>query len=77
MSTPHINVCFDMEKLGEKGLATLFEIEKKFLEIGISFDTGAGFGGRDWEWDWSLSGPVKLTLLNGEVTEDAHKNADS
>ena len=77
MSTPHINVCFDMEKLGQDGLKTLFEIEKKFRKIGVSFDTGAGCGGRDWEWDWSLSGPIKLTLLNGEVTKDAYEDPDS
>jgi hypothetical protein len=60
----HVNISFDMEKLGKKGLDTLFEIEKKFHEIGISFDTGGGCGGRDWEWDWSLKGPVKVTALD-------------
>lgn len=38
----------------------LYEIEKKLRELGITFDTGAGFGGRDWEWDWSLKGPVRV-----------------
>jgi len=76
VTQPHINVCFDLEKLGKEGMDKLFQIEKLFLEIGVSFDTGAGFGGRDWEWDWSLSGPIKLTLLNGEVTEVEEKSAN-
>ena len=75
MTQPHINVNFDVEKLGRDGLNKLFQIEKLFLELGINFDTGGGFGGRDWEWDWSLSGPIKLTLLNGEVTEIEEKSA--
>jgi len=62
----YINVSFDLEKLGDEGLAALFEIEQKFLEIGVSFDTGAGFGRRDWEWDFSLKGPIKITLLERE-----------
>lgn len=63
MLNPEILISFNIEKLGPKGLSTLFEIEKKFLEIGISFDTGAGCGERDWQWDWSLKGPVKINIL--------------
>lgn len=39
---------------------TFYEAEKKFREMGISFDTGMGCGGRDWEWDYSLSGPISV-----------------
>lgn len=39
---------------------TLFEIEKKLLTLGISFDTGFGGGMRHWEFDWSLKGPIKV-----------------
>ena len=38
----------------------LFEIEKQLRHMGITFDTGQGCDGRDWEWDWSLSGPISL-----------------
>lgn len=42
----------------------LFEAERALSNLGIGFDTGAGIGGelleRDWEWDWSLSGPVEV-----------------
>lgn len=36
------------------------EIEAALKEIGISFDRGGGYDGRDWEWDWSLKGPVSV-----------------
>lgn len=36
------------------------EIEERFLEVGISFDKGIGLHGRDWEWDWSLKGPISV-----------------
>jgi len=74
MNQPHINVQFDMSKLGQGGLDKLFEIERKFREIGVHFDTGGGFGGRDWEWDWSLKGPIKLTLLNNPQEVDPGEN---
>ncbi|NOQ49122.1 MAG: hypothetical protein GQ553_00435 [Nitrosomonadaceae bacterium] len=54
----HVLIQFDLDKVP---LEKLFEIEKKLLEIGVTFDTGAGFGSRDWEWDWSLKGPVTVT----------------
>ena len=42
----------DMEKL--------FKLERLMRELGVSFDTGAGCGYRDWEWDCSLKGPVNV-----------------
>lgn len=36
------------------------EVEAALLEAGIKFDRGIGLGGRDWEWDWSLSGPISV-----------------
>jgi len=54
-------------------------IEKAFHEAGIHFDTGAGFGFRDWEFDWSLEGPIKVYfkkfIEDGEKIEK--KNSDS
>ena len=37
-----------------------YEVEKIFREMGISFDTGMGCEGRDWEWDFSLKGPISI-----------------
>lgn len=36
------------------------EVEKIFSEMGIGFDKGLGCDGRDWEWDWSLKGPISV-----------------
>lgn len=38
----------------------MHEIERMMLEIGVSFDKGLGVRGRDWEWDWSLEGPISV-----------------
>src|SRR5690606_11003094 len=40
----------------------LAEAQRKLREAGIEFDTGMGFEGRDWEWDFSLRGPVSVTF---------------
>ena len=60
MKEAEVLIQFDMEKLGAEGMQKLHQIEELLSEIGVSFDTGAGFGNRDWEWDWSLKGPVKV-----------------
>lgn len=52
-----VGIHFDLSKVDQKDL---FEIEKLLSKNGIHFDTGAGCGNRDWEWDWSLRGPVKV-----------------
>jgi hypothetical protein len=38
----------------------LFAAQDELLKAGIMFDTSGGEGTRDWEWDWSLSGPVRV-----------------
>lgn len=59
-------VTLSQDKLNpEDGLEQLFrgaffEAEKIFLEMGITFDTGMGCYGRDWQWDWSLKGPINV-----------------
>jgi hypothetical protein len=34
--------------------------EKSLHNAGIYFDTGMGCAGRDWEWDFSLRGPISV-----------------
>ena len=34
--------------------------ETALRDLGLSFDKGSGFDGRDWEWDWSLKGPIRV-----------------
>lgn len=56
-----ILIQFDLNKVP---LDKLFKIEKLLNEVGVTFDTGAGFGYRDWMWDFSLEGPVKVTVTD-------------
>jgi hypothetical protein len=51
---------FPAEALGYLGQGQLADIERKLGEIGISFDHGGSARGRDWEWDWSLRGPISV-----------------
>ena len=37
-----------------------YDIEERLREMGISFDRGCGRDGRDWEWDYSLTGPISV-----------------
>ena len=52
-----VRIRWDMSKVD---MEKLFELERLMRELGVSFDTGAGCCWRDWEWDWSLKGPVKV-----------------
>lgn len=36
-------------------LDMIFNVERQLADRGIMFDTGYGFGIRDWEIDWSFS----------------------
>jgi len=67
-----VHIEFDRSKID---MGKLHEIEKLFLEMGIHFDTGASLcahGARDWEWDWSLRGPVKVFFVR--FVEDNPEN---
>lgn len=39
------------------------EIEAMLNEIGVEFDRGRGLHGTDWEFDWSLRGPINVRFL--------------
>ena len=52
-----VGIHFDLSKVDR---VDLFEIEKLLHKNGIYFDTGSGFGNRDWEWDFSLRGPIDV-----------------
>jgi len=43
-------------------LEHVFAAQAQLRKAGVSFDTGYAFGtrSRDWEWDWSLGGPVEV-----------------
>lgn len=38
----------------------LVEMEQALSRLGVSFDKGMGPDGRDWEWDFSLRGPISV-----------------
>ncbi len=46
----------------------MWEEESKLWNLGINFDTGTGFGGRDWELDWSFSVKNPKKQLTKEVS---------
>lgn len=52
-------------------LEKIQDIERLFHEMGITFDTGAGSGERDWFFDWSLKGPIKVSIQ--ERKNDAYE----
>lgn len=60
MSDP-VLIQFDLSKVP---IGKIIHIEELLREVGIDFDRGSGFGCRDWQWDWSLSGPVQVTHLD-------------
>jgi len=67
-----VRLIFDLEKLGKDGFDKLNKINLLFSELGITFDTGSNGKSRDWEWDWSLKGPVKVTFVR--FTDDNPEN---
>lgn len=51
-----------------------FDIARKHLnEVGITFDHGLGLDGREWEWDWSLQGPVRVRFRGRAKYPDLRK----
>jgi hypothetical protein len=38
----------------------IYDLQSRFNRMGIYFDSGCGSYGRDWEWDWSLKGPISV-----------------
>ena len=60
-----VRIGFDTKKMTKEQLGKLFEVQKLLSEIGVTFDTGFDCGSkeRDWEWDWSLKGPVKVFFV--------------
>lgn len=60
MKEAEVLIKFDITKLNPSQLDRLFLIEDLLRKLDISFDTGYGDGKRDWEWDFSLKGPVKV-----------------
>jgi len=41
-----------------------FTVQMELAALGVGFDTGAGFGMRDWELDWSLHGMTAEQVID-------------
>jgi hypothetical protein len=74
MKEVEVLIQFDLTQLDKEKRDKLNKVEKLLRDIGISFDTGSGCGGRDWEWDWSLKGPVKVFVKRYKQEEKEHQN---
>jgi len=74
-----INIRFSEDPLipddPERGLfsGTLADVEKQLSDIGIYFDRGQGEDGRDWQWDWSLRGPISVTFKSRATQPEIRK----
>ena len=40
------------------------DAKRALNDAGITFDSGLGFGAREWEWDWSLCGPISIRFVS-------------
>ena len=49
------------------------DVEMKLYQMGVTFDTGMGYHGRDWEWDFSLSGPISVTFKGAASRPERRK----
>lgn len=56
----HYRVKFNLAKMTQDQKNDLWGIESALRRIGITFDAGSDGDVRDWEWDWSLKGPISI-----------------
>ena len=63
---------FDIAKMSAEQRQTLYRLRKDLSTLGINFDTGSDGSVMDWEFDWSLTGPVQV--LFKQFTRDNPKN---
>ncbi len=65
MQNPGLTIKFDLIKMTDDQQAALRRAEQALSDAGIHFDTGTAYGRehtRDWEFDWSLQGPVSVEI---------------
>lgn len=58
VTQPDGSIAWDIRYEGD--MEAIRRAETALYQIGLSFDTGTGCSSRDWEWDYSLRGDVKL-----------------
>lgn len=61
-----VNIQFDLTKMTAEQKKTLRKITLLMSSLGITYDTGTDGDIYDWEWDYSLSGPVRVSFKGFE-----------
>lgn len=63
---------FNTKKMNDKQKESLREAEIKLREAGIYFDTAYGLkdGSRDWQLDFSIKGPLEVSIMEGEWDDE-------
>lgn len=59
-----VGIHFDLSKMSEAQRALLWEATRALRAAGIGFDMGTCGRYLDWEWDWSLRGPIQVVFKN-------------
>lgn len=67
-----VGIHWDLTKMDGAQKKLLWEISRQLGQLGVMFDTGSDGCVLDWEWDWSLRGPIKVKFRN--FVEDDPKN---
>lgn len=57
------------------GSRAIRQAQTALHEAGIQFDSGGGLGVRDWQWDYSLNGPISVTLVGKARRPDRRREA--
>lgn len=55
---------FKAKRMTQEQIGKIQQAHRLLGEAGIIFDSSAGGGEIDWEWDFSLQGPVDVTFCN-------------
>jgi len=67
-----VQITFDISKMSAEQREAFYRARHELGKVGISFDTGTNGACFDWEWDWSLKGPVRV--LFKQFTKNNPKN---
>jgi hypothetical protein len=57
-----VRIQFDTSEMSKKQFEYLQSAQDYLHKAGIRFDSGGTQGQYDWEFDWSLNGPVKVNF---------------
>lgn len=64
-----VGIHFNTTAMTQEQKECLMHAREFLNKAGITFDTGRDSQEMDWEWDWSLHGPVRITFRRFIETE--------